>query len=103
MVKTNIRDEAQALAVAHREMDAGTHIIKLFPSPTGDVIQLLEVSTSVATSGTIEPFVFTANPSDGYSHRCLMLLLSDQEWSDVQSHRLSLPAGWDIRLAEDLL
>lgn len=103
MVKPTIRDEAHALAEAHREMDAGTHIAKFFPTPANNVIQLLEVSSSVATSGLIEPFSFAANPADGYSHRCVMLLLSDQEWNDVLANRLSLPSGWDMQVAEDLL
>ncbi len=102
MDKSSLKAEAKLLANAHRKMDEGTHIIKLFPSRGNDVIQLLEVSTNVAISGTIEPFYFDADKRDGVLRRCAMILLSDKEWADVQKKQLLLPEGWNMEQAVDL-
>ena len=103
MINTTLKTEAKALAESHRKMDSGTHIAKNFPSKDNGVIRLLEVSSSVATSGIIEPFLFDKDIKNGLSHPCEIILLSDHEWDDVLNVQLHLPEGWDVQTAEELL
>ena len=103
MTKSDIRIEARKLAESHKEMDQGTHIIKLFPTKNNDIIRLLEVSSSVATSGNAEPFFFKKDENAGINIPCSIILLSDNEWEDVKKNIIHLPAGWNISRAEDML
>ena len=103
MTNTTLKSEAKTLAESHRKMDSGTHIAKFFPSKDNDVIRLLEVSSSVATSGIIEPFLFDKDTKTGLFHPCEIILLSDHEWDGVLNNELHLPDGWDVQSAEELL
>ena len=103
MTNGSLKTEAKALAESHRKMDNGTHIVKFFPPKDNGVIRLLEVSSSVATSGIIEPFLIDKDSKTGLNHPCEIILLSDHEWDDVLNNELHLPDGWDVQSAEELL
>lgn len=97
-----ILDEAKELASAHRKTDPSTRVVKFFPSGHADQVRLLEVSESAPTTGEIMPFTFSADPRHGVDHASTVILLSPEEWKAVQDGKLSLPAEWDLSVAEDL-
>lgn len=87
---------ARELAEAHRQADPGTTLIYLNPDPTEQEIRLLEVSSASPTSGELYPFSFTARPDLGIHYPSVVLLLSRQEWEDLQQGKLQLPSGWTL-------
>ena len=93
---------AQELAVAHREADTNTTTIMLFPSSQNDEIHLLEVSTTAPTTGEVLPFGFAADPAHGVEYPSVVILLSPEEWQQVEHGALSLPTGWNLADAENL-
>ncbi len=97
-----ILDEAKELAAAHRAADPKTTTIKFFPTATPKHICLLEVTTSAPTTGEVMPFTFPPDPIHGVRHPSTVILLSPQEWSDVQSKNLPLPPTWILSAAEDI-
>ncbi len=101
MVTLGIKEAAKALAESNREMDKGTHIAKFFPSDN-NIIRILEVSSSVATTGNVEEFLFDKDEENGIPYSVSMILLSDKEWDNVIKKQLKLPDGWDLQHAEDL-
>ena len=102
MVNSNIRNTARAVAESHHKMDEGTHTAKYFPS-NDNLIKILEVSSSVATSGTIDPFLCDYDEKQDVHYRIEIILLSDEEWKDVLDKKLHLPEDWDLQCSEDLL
>ncbi len=100
-MKTKL-DEARELALAHREADPATSVVKFFHSEHSDPIRLLEVSDSAPTTGEIMPFTFAANRRCGVIHDSTVILLSPDDWAAVQAGKLSLPTDWDISTAKDL-
>jgi hypothetical protein len=102
MVTLSLKDTAQAVAESHHKMDEGTHTAKYFPS-NDNLIKILEVSSSVATSGSIDPFLCDYDEHHAAPCRIEIILLSDEEWKDVLDKKLRLPDDWDLQYAEDLL
>ena len=97
-----LRDVAKDLAAAHRAADPKTTAIKLFSSPQGDEIRLLEVSAAVPTTGEALPFRFAPAPSNGVNYPSVVVLLNPLEWNDVENGAMTLPAGWELASAEDI-
>ena len=97
-----LEDVARELAAAHRAADPATTEIKLFLSPQGDEIRLLEISSSAPTSGEVRPFRFGPDHAQQIDYPSVVILLSPPEWHDVQSGRLALPSGWSTASARDL-
>jgi len=95
-------EEAKELAAAHRKTDPATRVVKFFPAEYPDQLRLLEVTTSVPTTGEVMPFTFSADPHHGIDYISTVILLSPDEWNDVRVGKLSLPPGWDISTAEDV-
>jgi hypothetical protein len=93
-------DVAKDLALAHRATDPATTTIKLFPN--GNEIHLLEVSGSAPTTGEVIAFPFGPDPTSGVDYPSVVILLSQNEWRDVNIGTLSLPQGWDLDTAADL-
>ena len=93
---------AKKIAKSNHEMDTNTSIIKYFPS-NDDTIKILEVSSSVATSGLVEPFLFDEDNKNGVPYKVSMILLSDEEWNDINNQQLNLPEGWNLKHSQDLL
>ena len=93
---------AKDLAQAHRRSDPETTVIKFFPAPRANEILLLEVSKSAPTTGEVLPFGFPSDPTNGVDYRSTVILLSPQEWQEVQSGKMALPPEWDLAAAEDL-
>ncbi len=95
-----IDDVATELARAHRQADPATIIVKYFPDVSE--IRLVEVSTEAPTTGEILPFAFGAEPANGIDFPSIVILLSPEEWREVQAGLLRLPDGWDLNTARDL-
>jgi hypothetical protein len=90
-------ETAQDLAEAHRRADPGTEAIFLVPDPAEQEVRLVEVSTRVPTSGDVFAFGYSARPDLGIAFRSAVVLLSPDEWRNVESGLLLLPPGWDLR------
>ncbi|AUX23098.1 uncharacterized protein SOCEGT47_036170 [Sorangium cellulosum] len=100
--ETSYLQTARALADAHRQADPNTTLIFLNPDPAEQEVRLLEVSTAAPTSGELYPFSFAARPDLGINYPSVVLLLSHQEWTDLQQGNLQLPDGWTIDRLEKL-
>jgi hypothetical protein len=98
----DLQKNAEELAQAHRKSDPLTKVIKFFPGSTTNEIRLLEVSDSAPTAGEVLPFSFRSDPSNGVDYLSTVILLSMQEWKQIQEGQLHLPQGWDITGAMDL-
>jgi len=94
--ETRYLQTARELAAAHRQADPGTRLIFLQPDVDEREIRLLEVSAAAPTSGELYAFSFTARPDLGIPYPSVVLLLSDEEWEDVQRGNLQLPNGWTL-------
>jgi hypothetical protein len=97
-----LEEVARELAAAHRSSDPATTTIKLFPSNGTDEIRLLEISSLAPTTGEVLPFRFGPSPRHNIHYPSIIILLSPQEWQDVQHGHLALPEGWNLSLAKDL-
>lgn len=93
---------ARALAKAHRKTDRKTSVVKLFHTTQQDEIHLLEVSAAAPTTGEIMPFRFGEDLAQGVDYPSVVILVSPEEWQEVEAGRLPLPVGWDLTKAEDL-
>jgi hypothetical protein len=93
-------DVAATLAQAHREADPKTNTVKYFPG--GPPIRLIEVSSEAPTTGEILPFEFPEDRANGVVYSSIVVLLSPEEWDDVQNGALPLPTGWDLYQARDV-
>jgi len=96
------RETAQDLADAHRRIDPATTTILLLPDPAGQEIRLIEVSARAPRSGDVFPFRFEARHDLGIDFPSVVILLSPDEWADVEAGRLALPPGWDLNLRQVL-
>jgi hypothetical protein len=93
--RQSYQQTAQMLATAHRAKEHLT-VVMLDPDPSQQEIRLLEVSPATATTRELYPFAFGARPDLGIDYPSVVLLLSPDEWSDVQARRLPLPQGWTL-------
>jgi hypothetical protein len=96
------RATAASLASAHRREDTSTDEVFLFPDPHLADVRLLEVSGSAPRSGDVLPFRFDARPDLGVPFPSVVILLSPDEWKDVQDGKLKLPPDWDLSKKERL-
>ncbi|MCX7048173.1 MAG: hypothetical protein NTX50_22155 [Candidatus Sumerlaeota bacterium] len=96
------REVAQELANAHRQSDPETTTIKYFESAPAGEIFLLEVSDSAPTIGEILPFRFPPYHTNGEIYSLTVILVSPDEWLNVQTGILSLPVGWNKATMEDI-
>jgi hypothetical protein len=101
-VTKTLQETAVLLADEHRKVDPDTKVIKFFPDKSGAMVRLLEVSSATPTLGQISPFAFNADPKGGIDHPSVVILVSVDEWTDIQAKRLSLPSDWDLAAATDL-
>ncbi len=95
-------ETARDLAEAHRRVDPATTMILLLADPTGEEIRLVEVSMSAPRSGDVFPFRYEARPDLNIDFPSVVVLLSPDEWQDVEAGRLELPSGWDARTQQPL-
>jgi hypothetical protein len=91
-MKKRITDVAQELAEAHRKEDP--HTESIFLAESNDEVRLVEVSGSIGDSGEVLPFRFAPRPDLGVPYPSVVLLLSVDDWQQMQSGNLALPAGW---------
>lgn len=90
----DVMSAARVLAEAHRAEDPATSAVYLASDPQGAEIRLVEVSSSVESTGEVLPFRFRANPDRGIPVESVVVLLSEEEWGRVQRGDLRLPDGW---------
>jgi hypothetical protein len=94
------RKTASELAEAHRKEDPSTTEIYLFPDDQIADVRLLEVSGSAPRSGDVLPYQFDARPDLDIHFTSTVILLSPDEWKDVQDGKLKLPDDWDLTSRE---
>ncbi len=95
-------ETARELAEAHRKVDPTTTMVLLLADPTGEEIRLVEVSASAPRSGDVFPFRYEPRPDLNIDFPSVVVLLSPDEWLDVEAGRLQLPPGWDMRTRQPL-
>jgi hypothetical protein len=93
-VEADYLGTARRLARAHAEADPKTVLVLLDPDPRGKEIRLLEVTRSAPTTGQLLAVGFAARPDLGVAFPSSVLLLSPEEWIDINEGRLELPDGW---------
>lgn len=87
-----VEDVARVLAEAHRNEDPET--TEIYLAEAVDEVRLVEISGSVGNSGEVLPFRFAPQPSQGIPYPSTVILLSLEEWAQIQRGDLSLPEGW---------
>jgi len=98
----SLKTVATNLASAHRKADTATSTIKFFPGGAQNEVRLLEVSATAPTTGEVLPFGFGADVANGVDYPSVVILVSPNEWQDIQAGNLRLPSGWDLDAAEDV-
>jgi hypothetical protein len=91
---TDYLETARRLAHAHRTTDPTTLFVWLAPDPDEKLIRLLEVTPKVTAAGELFPVEFAPRPDLGVRFALSVLLLSPEEWDEVDAGRLALPEGW---------
>lgn len=91
---------AQELADAHRRADPLTSHVLYFPTAKQGEVRLLEVSKELPPLGEAVPYHYRAAPEHGVPVPVVIILLAEEDWRQVQSLSLALPAGWDLTTAE---
>lgn len=88
-------DEAVAmLARWHGESGPADVKVYLFPDPTGEAVQLAEVSEEFQATGRVAPF--TLGRSATFPFVSSVALLTPVEWNAVINRHLPLPSNWDL-------
>lgn len=88
----SIMEVAKELAEAHRKEDPET--LDIYLANDQYEVRLVEVSKSLARMGEVLPFRFKARPDQGIPYASVVVLLSPEEWEELNAGKLSLPAGW---------
>ena len=91
-----ITDVARKLAEAHRKADPETLAIYLSRDP--EEIRLVEVSNEILTTWAVLPIGFDADPDEDIPYPSKIVLLSPEEWDEVNRGKLPLPESWDTDL-----
>lgn len=95
-IPKKLRDTAVSLAASHRKHDPSTTEILWAPNEAMTEIRFIEVSAAMLTSGEVFPFRFNPAPEKGIDYASIVVLLSLDEWDEVQAGRLELPQGWTL-------
>jgi hypothetical protein len=90
----SVLEVARELAAHHRAEDPDTQEVFLAESP--DEVRLLEISGSIESWGLPEvlPVRFAAKPDAGIPYASNVILLSPEDWAQVQAGTVQLPADW---------
>lgn len=86
-----ILDVAKELAAAHHNEDPST--TRVYLSSHDTEIRLVEVAGSVESTGELFPVHFAKDREVPYTS--VVVLLSEDEWQQVENGALALPKGWD--------
>jgi hypothetical protein len=89
-----VLDVARELAAAHRSEDPETS--QVYVAPADEEVRLIEITTAVVSDGAerVLPFRFPKRPDLDIPFDLVVILLSPEEWAQVQAGRLALPEGW---------
>lgn len=93
-LQRSLDEVARELAEAHREADPTTQAVYLALDPAGREIRLVEVSGSVGTTGEVLPFRFGPRVDQGIPYPSIVVLLSPDEWKQLEAGQLELPESW---------
>jgi len=63
---------------------------------------VVEITSSVPASGAVLPFRFPSDPAHGIDYPSVVVLLSPEEWTQVEAGKLDLPNGWNLGNEEDV-
>lgn len=92
-----VLEEAKKLTQEHT--DEIVSVVSVWLCQHDEQIRLVEVddtySDPIGSTGEVLPFGFAAQPDLGYDHPTVLIVLSPEEWNQVQSGKLSLPEGWN--------
>lgn len=92
---------ARELAIRHFQLEEGlTRVFHLTGTETaevlsGELIMLLEVSTSTVPTGVM-PLYFRAAPTSGMPYRSVIIEVMPTEFDKIRANELKLPNGWTI-------
>jgi len=96
----NKESEALILAASHYRTEAGiTHIYRIESdqeSQASEPIKLLEVNENTISSG-IMPLQFGPSAAGGIHFSSIIVEVTPQEFSQIQSGQLPLPKRWVVR------
>src|SRR5579883_1142283 len=92
MSKPTIADVARHLAEAHVREDPATRAV--FLAENDVEVRLVEISGSVEPTGEVLPFRFAARPDRDVPYPSVVVLLSEDDWSQIEKGKPALPPGW---------
>lgn len=92
---------ATVVASKHYAVESGMEEIVLYSADHGververEPLKLLEVNANTISSGVM-PLHFGPAPEFGFDYPSVIIEVTPEEYDQIRSHRLRLPAGWDI-------
>jgi hypothetical protein len=95
---TEARTQALSLAREHRQ--SHPELVAIYVSPWADEVRLVEVSSSMVTTGEVIPFRFSARPDRGLPLPTRIVLVSEEEFKLIKGGDLDLPEGWNDALEQ---
>ena len=94
-IPRHYEDAVLLLANWHRERGDAGFAAYSFPDPEGLVVRLVEVSDRFPATDAVRPIRF--GRSADFPFASAVALVSIQDWANVLSGSLALPAGWSLR------
>lgn len=90
---------AARYAKSHYKTDPGITAVYFLPVKTGErEVRLVEVNRLLAerAADTLEPYVFGVDVDGPDEHQVLILDVTPNQWQQLKSKKLPLPAGWSL-------
>jgi hypothetical protein len=90
-----LRETAEILVAAHREVEPNLRRVLFFEDPGGREVRLVEIVDGSPSTETVLPFRFTPNVNEGILYPVVLVELSPDEFARLEGGELTLPDGWD--------
>ena len=87
-------EAVRTLAWWHGEEAEKDLIIFAFPDPRGTVVRLVEVSNVFPETG--QAIAFPMGRSQEFPFKSEVVLVTPEEWRQIEAGKLSLPRKWDL-------
>ena len=94
MTEFSFKTVANKLAHAHKSEDPQTNAVFVSFDHQLQEIRMVEVSGSVGYTGEILPYRFKARPDLDIPYATSVVLLSEEELTELQGGKLKLPEHW---------
>ncbi len=94
MKTKTLREDAEALAKAHRDSDPDTIAIYWCSRAGDEEIKLLEVSRQEPTYGEVLPVSFEADVHSGIFHKSCVILVNEEDFNGIKNRTILLPSEW---------